>query len=320
MGLKLESMYLVCDFGGTQIRAARCRADGEILERVEASTPAEEGPERVIEALLAALREAAGDALNGDVRALGVAAPGPLNPYQGIIYQLPNLTGWRDVPLQARLEEALGLPVRLGNDANLAALGEFEYGVGREVDDLIYMTISTGIGGGVVSQGQLIQGEDGLGTEIGHMVLEPEGPSCGCGKRGCLESLAAGPHIARRARERVAMGAPSSLSRLDEITSREVAEHAKQGDPLAVELWTRAAGYIGLGITNLAHIFNCRLFVLGGGVSNEGDFLFDPIRRAVEERTLRPFLPIQVVGTSLGDNVGLMGALAYIRREVGEGS
>lgn len=311
----MASLYLVSDFGGTNIRAALADGRGELLARVERPTLSDEGPEAVIERIIEALLEARSAAQAGAaIIGLGVAAPGPLNPYLGIVHQTPNLAGWRDVPLQTILEESLALPVRIGNDANLGALGEFEYGAGRDVDDLVYLTISTGIGGGVVSQGQLIQGAEGLGAEVGHMVLEPYGPWCGCGKRGCLEALAAGPHMARRAQERVALGAPSSLAPLGEaITAKDVAAHARSGDPVAREVWERAAFYIGLGITNLAHLFNCHLFVLGGGVSREGDFLYEPVRRTVAERTLRPFLPITVTAPALGLDVGLYGALAYAR-------
>lgn len=311
----MSGLYLVSDFGGTRIRAALASPEGEILERVELPTPAAEGPEAVVGRIVEAVQRARQAASGKTVAGVGVAAPGPVNPRRGVVHQAPNLARWQDVPLQALLEEHLEIPVRVGNDANLAALGEFRYGVGREVDDLIYMTISTGVGGGIISQGELIQGPEGLGGEVGHVVLEPRGPRCGCGKRGCLESLAAGPHIARQARERVAMGAPSSLAALSQgITARDVSDHARRGDALALEIWLRAAHYIGLAMANLAHLYNCHLFVLGGGVSREGDFLFDPVRRAVEERALRPYLPIRVVGTSLGEDVGLLGALAYTHR------
>ncbi|HAL62079.1 MAG TPA: hypothetical protein DCP08_06705 [Chloroflexi bacterium] len=309
----MKDNVVAVDLGGTHIRSALINEKGEILARTERETLAQEGPEPVIGRIEACIRDVA-----RGTEPISIAAPGPLNPWKGIIHQAPNLPGWRDVPLADILHRAFKVPVYLNNDANLAALGEHRFGAGQGINDLIYLTISTGIGGGIISQGELLLGTKGLAAEIGHMILEPEGPPCGCGGRGHLESLASGTAIARRAVEEMEKGAETSITRLVEgelskVTAKVVAQAAQEGDPLANSIFKEAGFYIGLGIANLLHILNPQLVILGGGVSKAGDLLFDPVRATVKARTMLSYQEgLQIVPTALGGDVGLLGAAAFV--------
>lgn len=309
----MKDNVVALDLGGTHIRSALINEEGEILARAERETLAQEGPEAVIGRIEACIRDVA-----RGTEAIGIAAPGPLNPWKGIIHQAPNLPGWREVPLADILHRTFKVPVHLNNDANLAALAEHRFGAGQGVNDLIYLTISTGIGGGIITQGRLLLGAKGLAAEVGHMTLEPEGPPCGCGGRGHLEALAAGPAIARRAVEEIEKGIETSITRLvkgelSKVTAKVVAQAAQEGDPLAHSIFKEAGFYIGLGITNLLHILNPQLVILGGGVSKAGDLIFDPIRATVKARAMPSYQEgLKIVPLALGGDVGLLGAAAFV--------
>lgn len=308
---------IALDLGGTQIRCALVDGQGRILARMSVLTQAEEGLEAVLARLEGAIRWALKEAPGEGPVAIGVAVPGPVDPRRGTVRFAPNLPGWLDIPLQEILEEAIRLPLYVGNDANLAALAEERFGAGRGREDIIYLTLSTGIGGGVISGGKLVLGSHGLACEPGHMVLEPKGPRCGCGKRGCLEALASGRAIAREARKALAKGEPSLLPELvggdpQRVDARIVAEAARQGDALAQTIYQRAGFYVGLGIVNLMHLFNPEVAILGGGVSRAGELLFSSIRQTVVERAHPSFQEdFAIVRSELGDDVGLLGAAAW---------
>jgi glucokinase len=200
----------------------------------------------------------------------------------------------------------------LGNDANLAAMGEWRYGVGKGHNNLLYLTISTGIGGGALVNGRLMEGHRGLAGEFGHFTVIPDGPLCGCGHRGHLEAVAAGPAIARYVSERIALGAKSSLENVTNLTAAEVSQAAQAGDALAIQAITRAGTYIGHTLADFIHLFNPSIVILGGGVMASGDLILDPIKKALPEYILgHSYLDqMQIVTASLGDNAGLIGALA----------
>ncbi|HID89956.1 MAG TPA: ROK family protein [Anaerolineae bacterium] len=313
--------YIAVDLGGTQIRAARYGADQVRQARANLPTRAEEGPDGVLTRIEQAIRQVWPP--DGGVTAIGMAAPGPLDSRRGVVYFAPNLSGWKDVPLRRWLEETFGVPSFVGNDANLAALGEHQYGAGQGVDDLIYLTISTGIGGGIILNGCLFEGGGGLGGEIGHITVDAEGPFCACGNRGCLETLASGSAIARAARAAVAAGRPSALvDRVggdpSRITAKEVAQAAREGDRLSQEILRRAGFYIGAALVSLMYLLNPALFVIGGSVTKAGDLLFGPIRETVENRAPEVYRRgVSIRPAALGDDVGLLGALALARGRVG---
>jgi glucokinase len=308
------SSILAVDFGGTNIRVAHFdHPSTPPTTQIKKPTLASEGPERVLQRLKDAISELMPD--NGEPISIGVAAPGPLNPYEGIIHSAPNLPGWKDIPLRQQLSDEFGCPVFLGNDANLAALGEWRHGAGVDTEHMIYLTISTGIGGGIISHGHLLTGSRGLAAELGHMTVVSNGPQCGCGKFGHIEAAAAGPAITRNARQRLEAGEESTLQQAHidgkAITPVEIAAAAKAGDRLSIDVLSQASRLIGHHLADLAHAYNPELFVLGGGISSIGELFFAPIRQSLEEHVMdTAYLDgLRVLPAALGDDAGLIGAM-----------
>ncbi len=312
--------FLGLDVGGTKLAAGVADAEGRLLARDEMPAGARDGPEAVIERLVGLsgrVMDASGVARSGIV-ATGVGCGGPLDPVAGIVREPPNLPGWHDVPLLARLREGLPhplgeRPLYLENDANAAALGEHRYGAGRGVDHLVYLTISTGIGGGIIADGRLVRGENGNAAEIGHMSVAHDGWPCPCGSRGCLEAFCSGTNIAARARSRLLAGEASRLGEMwpTTVTARDVAEAARAGDPLAVRVWEDTTAVLGAGVANVINLMNPRLVILGGGVTRAGEQLLSPVRRIALERAF-PYLAsvADVVLAQLGPDTGVVGAVA----------
>ncbi len=304
------------DLGGTKILTALVDREGRVLDRERTPTPVG-GPDSVIDAVAEGLRAIAGRT-GFDIRGadgVGVGAPGPLDPESGVIYDPPNMAGWGKVPLAQMLEARLGVPTYVENDANAAALGERWAGAGRGIDDLVYLTVSTGIGGGLILGGRLYRGSSGTAGEVGHMLVDPGGRRCGCGRVGCLEAAASGTAIARAALEAVASGRASTLAALptEALTAEEVARAAAEGDPLARELFARAAAHVGVGVANLVNLLNPAAVIIGGGVAGAGELLFGPVRRIVSEEALpRPAGAVRVVPAALGPDVGAVGAAAVV--------
>jgi glucokinase len=294
------------------LRAALVDDEGQIIERLKRETQAQLGPDGVIDRIGKAVKDVASAAPERDsVLGLGVVAPGPIDPFRGIIFRAPNLQGWDNIHLAEELGERVSLPVWLGNDANLAALAEHRYGAGRGYEHLIYLTISTGIGGGVIINNEMLLGAHGMAAEVGHVIVLPDGPVCGCGNRGCIEAIASGPNIAVEASLRLYRGIPSSLTGESTITARQVVEHALAGDQMAKDVVVRAGHYIGIAMANLVHLFNPQRFIIGGGVSNAGALLFDPMRHSADEHIMPSYRgTFDVVPAALGDHVGLLGAAA----------
>lgn len=249
------------------------------------------------------------------VQAIAAACPGPMDPINGIIISPPNLPEWKYFPLQEHLSNTFVVPVALNNDANLAALGEWSFGAGKGFSDLIYLTISTGIGGGIILNNQLFMGSHGYAGEIGHTTLINNGPLCSCGQTGHLESIASGPAIVRWVRSKLEDESLKVHFPEGELTAKLISDAAEKGNQLAVAAYERAGKYIGLAIADLLHIFNISTFVIGGGVSRAGELLFGPIRASIQESVISDIYleDLQVLPAALGDNSGLMGALVLSR-------
>lgn len=312
-----KPFILALDLGGTHFRLALIDQAGKFHDRFVALTHAEEGREQVSRRIKEAAREMASNVGLETIRGMGIAAPGPLDPVSGVLLTLPNLPGWENTPLKMLFQEEFLLPVYVGNDANLAALGEHRYGAAKGVDDFIYITISTGIGGGIIAGGRLLLGAKGLAGEVGHMTIDLHGPQCNCGNRGCWETMASGSAIARTAVERIKGGRESIIANpvggeLEKVTAQTVEQAARSGDPLAQEIMAEAGTLIGVGLVNLIHIFNPKLIVIGGGVSNAGDLIFKPARRLIAQRAMPPYREIEIVPAALGDDAGLLGAVALV--------
>ncbi len=311
----MEGYVVGVDLGGTKIYTALADLRGRILAEVRVPTGAREGPEAVMARIADTVHRVAGTAGGAAPLALGIGSPGPLDPETGVVYRSPNL-GWEDVPLKRRLEEILGVPVLVDNDANLAALGEYSFGAGQGARQMVYVTVSTGIGGGIILDGRIYRGAGGGAGEAGHMVLDPDGPLCGCGRRGCLEALASGTAMASRARELAAAGRGRAIlaeagGSAGGITAVSVARAAAAGDAEALEIISRAGEYLGMGLANLVNLINPDRLVVGGGALEAGETLWAGMERELKARALHPALDqVRVVRAGLGGRSGLMGAVA----------
>jgi glucokinase len=308
----MTNFIIGVDLGGTQMRAARFDTDLNLLDRVAEPTLAHQGPDRTVDRLLDVIARVMPDDPKS-VSGIGVSAPGPIDPHQGSIISPPNLPGWDRVPLRKLIQERFGVTTYLGNDANVAALAEATRGAAQGYKYVIYLTVSTGIGSGIIDDGHLVLGSHGLGAEAGHMILVVNGQVAD------LEKEAAGPAIARKAVTRLKAGETSCISELvngnlDDVTAKVVGEAAAQGDTLAVELIRHAGTLVGLGIVSLMHLFNPQIIVVGGGVSKTGDLLFQPMREAVRQHVLDPAYceHVPIVPAALGSNVALVGAAALV--------
>lgn len=310
---------IALDLGGTQFRVAVGTGEGTIEWRTSRATKAERGRDAVLRDIHETVDEAlAAVSDRTTLKGIAIGAPGPLDPWVGVLHNPPNLPGWDTVPIKQLFEERYGLRTVVGNDANLAAVGEHSYGAGRGVADLIYVTVSTGIGGGIIADNRLQLGHRGFAGEIGHMTIDLNGPVCACGNVGCLESLGSGTAIARTAREQVEAGAETVLNRVnpERITARMVTEAASHGDEVSRRILRDAGVALGVGMVNLAHILNPQRIIIGGGVSNAGPLLWEPMLEVLERRTFAPNRKgLDIVPAALGDDAGLLGGVAMITLE-----
>lgn len=315
MGARGQAVGL--DVGGTKISGLRVAHDGRILARDAVETPAED-PEATIAAMVFAAR----GLVTPDVIAVGVGAAGMVDASTGVLRFAPNLA-WRELPIAARVSEALGLPCRVDNDANVAAWGEYRFGAGRGVQHMLLLTVGTGIGGGIVAGGRLFRGAHGFAAEIGHTIVEPGGPVCGCGNRGCWEQVAAGRAIDRRGREAAREHPRSLLATLaggepEKVTGAVVTEAARRGDDVAGAILAEVGRRLGEGIAGLVNVLDPEVVVVGGGAIDAGDLLLEPARAAfgaaVEGPEHRPAVPI--LAAELGNDAGAVGAAALALEEL----
>ena len=320
-----KRVALAVDIGGTKILVALVSEAGDIISQENYLTLADEGVEAVIDRLLTAVNHALGKAKmeSWQLSGLCVAIAGVLDARRGVVTLSPNLRGWHNVPLGDIVAERLSVEAYIINDASAAALGEYLLGAGVGVNNLIYVTVSTGIGGGIILNGKLYLGADGCAGEVGHMVVDANGPRCKCGNIGCLEAFASGTAVAREAVRRISRGEKSRMTelvgdRLEDIDASIVGVAAKEGDVLACDIIEKAADYLGIGLANLANIFNPELIIVGGGMSRLGDMLLEPARRVVRERAFQlPARSLRIVPSQLGDNAGVLGAAMYVFQSAG---
>jgi len=307
-------LLLVLDFGGTKHTAAVIAAgEREWQARRQVFSPP--GADAAYD--LATMRALAWELLAGErPAAIGVSFGGPVDASTGTVRLSHHVPGWENTPLRAILEAEFGAPTSVDNDANVAALGEHRFGAGQGTESLMYITVSTGVGGGWVLNGQPWRGADGMAGEIGHTVVDPHGPLCLCGKRGCVERLASGPYIAQRAREwletqpeRGQVLRKLAGQNLQAVTAQLVSQAAAQGDGLAWEALEVAAWALGVGIGNAANLVNPQRFILGGGVTKAGERFWEVVRRTARQTAL-PEVHFEVVPAALGDDAPLWGAVA----------
>lgn len=307
------------DLGGTNIKAAVVGRDGNILERIEQPTGAVRGPEPVIEDLADIVRrlrkkspipskgEGRGVASDlNDLVGIGLATPGPLDLHAGRIIHAANLPGWRDVRIRDALREKTGLPVILENDGNAAAYGEYRLGAGLGRDDIVLLTLGTGVGSGVILNGQILHGHFDNAAELGHMIVAADGLPCPCGQRGCLEQYASAGAIVRRV-----LSADPSRDRegADELRAEDVIEGAASGDQLCERVWDETCQFLAIACVNIQHAYNPLKILLGGGLSNAGAQLLDRVKAHFRKRTwsLHSDAP-EIVLAQLGADAGVIGA------------
>lgn len=309
----MAELVIGVDLGGTRVRAARLDKYLQIQERHETLTLAHEGLDAVLGRIKQLIREVLPE-YGAAVAGIGISAPGPLNPTTGIIVAPPNLPGWHNVPLGDILREEFRVPVYCGNDANVAAMAEAVRGAASGYRHVIYITISTGIGSGIINDGRLILGKDGLGGEAGHIPLVVDGQ-----RVSTLEKEAAGPALARQARARIQAGERSQLrdrvaGDLDQINAQMIGDAAHDGDALALEIVRYGGRMVGLGIVSLLHLFNPEIIVIGGGVSNIGELLFEPLRDAVKTYALDKAYwdKLRIETAALGEDVSIIGAASLV--------
>jgi glucokinase len=311
----LTTLFAGIDLGGTTITAGLATADGTVHARRSIPTRSIEGPEAVLERMALLVEDLGASATR--VSAIGVGVPGLVDLATGTTRFLPNLpTQWRDVPLARILGQRLHCSVRVLNDVRTATLGELRYGHGQAVRSLAFFSVGTGIGGGIVIDGKLRLGPLGAAGELGHQTILPDGPLCGCGSRGCLETLASGPAITAAGVRLLCSGLAPRLHDLvagdaNHVSPQTMASAAAAGDVLVRDALLQAATYLGIGVANVVSVLHPELVVLGGGVAELGAVLLDPVRRVVNDRVrMFPVDTVRIEKSALGPGAGLLGAIA----------
>ncbi len=316
---KTELPVLAIDLGGTKIFAAIISNKGQVIAREYGLTLADEGPQPVIKRILSAIDHILSQR-NIDLSQLdsiSVGAAGAIDFDKGLVTSSPHRPGWHDIPLRDIVKEKYKVNTFLINDASAAALGEHHFGAGQGVDNLILLTVGTGIGGGIIINGRLYSGASGSAGEIGHTTIDVNGPRCDCGNTGCLEALVSGTAVAKEAIRRIRQGERSALTgivggKIENITAETVSIAAQDGDSLASEVILKAATYLGVGLANLVNIFNPEMIIIGGGIAKMGDPLLNPARQVVRERAFQlSAQAVQIVPAQLGDDAGVLGAAVF---------
>ena len=309
--------YLGLDLGGTKIMAAVVKEDGIVINSKRILTLAEKGFEEVLNKiciLIDNIIEESRINLN-EISAMGIGVPGAVNYPKGSIYFLPNLPGWTDFPIRDFFMSKYNIPVMLNNDANAAALAEYTFGNGRGIKNMIFLTVSTGIGAGLIVEGNLVNGAWGTAGEVGHMILDVgiDAHECNCGNKGCWETISSGSAVAKRARDRIKAGEKSKITDLvsaDNIGAEHVFAAQAMGDTLAAEVTDRAMDFLGTGIANLVNIINPERVIIGGGVAKVGDLLFTTVREKVSKIAYGPAANVEIKPAHLGEKTGVIGAAA----------
>ena len=314
-------LFVGVDLGGTNLRAGIVDLEaGQVLALESIPTMAREGNEtvmcRMADLILATIASAGFK--KSEIKGVGIGVPGVLDLKKGLVLFLPNLPGnWPNVPLQETIRKNVDLPVFLLNDARAITYGEWRFGAGQGVDTMACFTIGTGVGGGLVINRQLHLGIGGTGGELGHQTIDPNGPQCGCGNQGCLEVYASGPAITAMGIKAVIQGRTTCIGDLvdydlNRVTPEVIAEAARQGDPIAQEIYTLVGTYIGIATANILVTVGPRKVVIAGGVSAAGDLLLEPVRRTIRQRvTIMPVEEVQVVPASLDSNAGVLGVASW---------
>ena len=307
----MEKRYVIgVDLGGTKIYTDLVDLEGNIIKEKTVETLAHEGEQAVMGRIIDTINYVIDGTDKDLIRAIGIGSPGPLDVKNGVIIETANLP-FKNFEIVKTIKEEYELPTYLDNDANVATLGEFMFGAGKGTENMVFITASTGIGGGAVLNGKLFRGATGNALEVGHMTVSTEGPRCGCGNLGCAEALGSGTAIGRRAKEAVSTNVKTSLKNYDNVTSKEVFKEAANGDRVAKNILNTSLTYLGIAVANTITNFDPEKVVVGGGVVNGGDIVIDTIRNVVEERCMAAFVEnCKIEKAVLGGKAGVLGAAA----------
>lgn len=305
-------VYIVgIDLGGTFFKVGLVDSEsGKILKKIERETRVDEGREKVVERMANAVREISE---GYDYIGVGVGSPGSIDHDNGIVRFSPNFPDWIDFELGGKLSALINKSVFVENDANAFVLGEKWFGAGKGHEHIVALTLGTGVGGGVISHGILITGRDGIGTELGHVIVEPNGPLCGCGNYGCLEALASATAIRRMALEGQKKFPESEIFKSEDVSAKVVFDAARNGDALGVYILERVVNALAIGVSNFIHIFNPSVVVIGGGVSRAGELLFKPLREMVSHLVMPSFKETyEILQSPLVEEAGILGAASIV--------
>ncbi|CAM4234107.1 ROK family glucokinase [Paenibacillus phoenicis] len=313
-----EKIYIGVDLGGTAVKVGICNEEGQLLHTYEGPTEVDKGADTVVANIEKYVRRVVEESPFAweQVAGVGAGVAGFTNVREGIIILAPNV-GLKDLPIRDILEERLGKPIKIDNDANVAALGEAWGGAGKGIDNCVCYTLGTGVGGGIIINGKIYQGFSGMAGELGHMSVVPdlEAIGCGCGQMGCLETVSSATGIIRMAKDAVARGDRTSLAHVENIMAKDVFDAAKAGDEAAIRIVNRAAFYLGKSMAAVAVVLNPEMFIIGGGVSKAGDILFNEVRSVFAKLTPEPVQRgMQIVPATLGNDAGMVGAAGLFLR------
>ena len=307
----MKKKYVVgVDLGGTKIYTALVDLEGNIIKEKAVETLAFEGENAVMGRIIDTINYVIDGSEKNLIKSIGIGSPGPLDVKNGVIIENSNLP-FKNFEIVKTIRETYDLPTYLDNDANVATLGEFMFGAGKGTENMVFITASTGIGGGAVINGKLFRGTTGNALEIGHTIVANEGPRCGCGNIGCAEALGSGTAIGKRAKEAVLSNVVTSLKNYENVTAKEVFKEAANGDRVAKNILETSLNYLGIAVANTITNFDPEKVVIGGGVINGGSIVLDTIRRVVGERALKTFVDSCTVEKAvLGGKAGVLGAAA----------
>lgn len=313
-----DKIYIGVDLGGTAVKVGICNEEGQLLHTYEGPTEVDKGADTIVANIEKYVRRVVEESPFAweQVAGVGAGVAGFTNVREGIIILAPNV-GLKDFPIREILEQRLGKPIKIDNDANVAALGEAWGGAGKGIENCVCYTLGTGVGGGIIINGKIYQGFSGMAGELGHMSVVPdlEAIGCGCGQMGCLETVSSATGIIRMAKDAVARGDRTSLSHVENIMAKDVFDAAKAGDEAAIRIVNRAAFYLGKSMAAVAVVLNPQLFIVGGGVSKAGDILFNEVRSVFAKLTPEPVQRgMQIVPATLGNDAGMVGAAGLFLR------
>lgn len=319
----MKKIFVGIDFGGTNVKIGIFDSDLKLLAKTSVETKADTGPESLIDRIGDATEKLLADNKldRQAVQAVGMAAAGQFDLTAGIMISSPNMHSFKNVPLRKMLTDRIGKPAVIGNDANIACLGEFACGAGKDVEDMVFFTLGTGIGGGIVTNGTLVNGANDNAAELGHIIIYPDGRVCGCGQHGCAEAYASASSTAKRAAEAITAGAESSLESLleekSEITCKDVYEHLEAGDELAKQITDETAKVLALLCIDVLHGTDPQRIVFAGGMIAAGDILLDKIKEYFNKYIWSMKTEtVEICFATLGEDAGLIGAAELARRSI----